>query len=69
MLNKFFITSTQETFQDDRSGKDGEVFIGRILRILVREYRISPLQIGRKYCNINQVVVFTEKQLWKRKHS
>lgn len=34
--------------------------MGRILRILVTEYRISPLQIGRKYCNINQVVIFTE---------
>ena len=25
MLNKFIITSTQETFKDDRRGKDGEV--------------------------------------------
>lgn len=26
MLNKFFITSTQETFKDDQRGKDGEVY-------------------------------------------
>lgn len=37
-----------------------ERFMGRILRILVTKYRISPLQIGRKYCNVNPVVKFTE---------
>lgn len=34
--------------------------MGRICRILVRKYRISPLQIGRKYCHVNQVVKLTE---------
>lgn len=42
-----------------------ERFMGRILRILVTEYRISPLQIGRKYCNINQVLIFTENNCGK----
>lgn len=36
-----------------------EKFLGRILRILVTEYRISPLQIGRQYWNRNQAVIFT----------
>jgi len=42
-----------------------ERFRGRILRILVTEYRISPLQTGRKHCNINQVVIFTENNCGK----
>lgn len=68
MLKKFFITSTQESFKDERRDKDGEVsghILGRILRILVREYRISPLQIGRQYWNINQAVIFTGKKCGK----
>lgn len=39
--------------------------MGRICRILVRKYRISPLQIGRKYCHVNQVVKLTENNCGK----
>lgn len=37
-----------------------EIKIERLLgRILVTEYRISPLQKGRQYWNRNQAVIFT----------
>lgn len=40
-------------------------FLGRILRILPTEYRISPLQKGRQYWNRNQAVIFTGNECGK----